>query len=72
MAETIFIDAVNRVNRFAIEEGWSLFFTSEGTLDLERDDDAARFVSDDDARRHVERLAYAGSSLHSFALQLLS
>lgn len=60
---------INEVNRFAEREGWALF-ECDGTLEIQRDDEMAVFVDDDAALAHVQRLADAGSALHSAALGL--
>lgn len=46
-------------------EGWGIFNGGE----VQRDDEANTFASDDDARAYVERMAAAGSPVHAAALR---
>jgi hypothetical protein len=50
----------------ALREGWMLFNDDE----IQRDDEAGLFVSDEDALNHVARCAGAGSELHQLALSI--
>lgn len=56
------------VDAVADAEGWGIFNGS----DLQRDDEANTFASDDDARAYVERMAAAGSPVHAAALRKLA
>lgn len=56
------------VDAVADAEGWGIFNGGE----LQRDDEANTFASDDDARAYVERMAAAGSPVHAAALRRLA
>lgn len=55
-------------NHAAQAEGWGVF---DGR-DIQRDDEANVFASDDDAIEHVRRLADAGSMMHRAAFMLFT
>lgn len=55
----------------ACDEGWCVFnVDGGGPLEIERDDEAEVFESDDEAIAHVRRRAKAGSELHQKAITL--
>jgi hypothetical protein len=56
----------------AVNEGWALFNHSEdGTAaEIQRDDEAGAFATDDDAIRWVRFRAEAGSAMHAAALAM--
>lgn len=59
-----------QVNAMAKREGWAVF--DVGTApSIQRDDELGAFQDDDEAFRHVTRLASAGSALHQAALALV-
>lgn len=60
------VDLAGAINWFAEVEGWGLFNDGE----IQRDDEADIFASDEEAVEHVRRLAEAGSALHREALSL--
>lgn len=49
-------------------EGWALF---NDDTSIQRDDEADRFASDEDALAYVRRMASAGSPVHAYALERL-
>lgn len=54
----------------AYAEGWALFNYPEGDTDLEKDDEAAKFPSDDEALEHVAKRAMEkGGDVHMKALR---
>lgn len=61
--------AAAAVGAVADAEGWGLF---NGDAELQRDDEADTFASDDDARAYVEHMAAAGSPVHAAALRRLA
>lgn len=52
----------------ALEEGWCII-RSHRREEIQRDDDQAKFKTDDAAMKHVKRCAKAGSELHKRALR---
>jgi hypothetical protein len=59
------------VNRYVCPEGWAIFWTSDDELQIQMDDDAQDFASDEEALAHVKRLAREGSAIHQLALQIV-
>ncbi len=57
----------------ALAEGWCIIWSdSRARYEIQRDDDQARFASDDEARAHVEACARVGSLYHSACLAFVA
>lgn len=53
-----------------LKEGWDLFdIDSTGILEIQRDDEAGIFESDEDAVSYVRAKAWAGSKRHQWSLR---
>jgi hypothetical protein len=59
-------DLAAQINWFAESEGWAIFNGNQ----IQRDDELAKFETDEDAIAFVQRLADLGSQLHLSALDL--
>jgi hypothetical protein len=57
-------------HRYAALEGWDLFEADDARLEIQRDDAAGLFASDEDAIAFVRHQAQKGSTLHAIAASL--
>ena len=69
-AQAVAADLYHEINRVGESEGWIISHSDMYGLQIERDDEQARFADDDAALTYVSMRARLGSSLHCQAMQI--
>ena len=65
------IEAAEAINAWALADGWAIF-NAEVAPEIQRDDETARFATDEAALGFVKNKARRGSKRHKEALALIA